>query len=364
MLHDHITHLENRTRRLQNNTAPTVPVYDLDSMVPKVWTIRHNDWDFGSNSPGQIAWSEKLGMFIIVALGNSPYSELTSTDGITWTGRAGPGTLQSSGLWGHLPGSDVQPRYYSGKNRQTSDGLSWSITPSGFSDEVAAYSPTLNRWVAIHLGGNTVATSDDNGTTWTNRTTPWDSRSPDVFTGMWSAIFNCFILAGDTAAPYHTVLRSDDGIAWQSVSTPLDQWSFCYDITESPRLGKVFIAGSGNSDPVTGVFDPSHSSVIQSSDGGLTWTETPPMFDGIIGTFAAGEAICIIDDGQNVIVGGYTNGFSDRAAFLSPNGNVEWVNANIPFDGVYSLAYSPSLDVVVATGFLGPQARIATYGHP
>jgi hypothetical protein len=263
------------------------------------WTQRTNPLPSNTN-PNKLIFAD--GIFI--AVGNT--AMYTSIDGITWTTRTHPfggspgsvyGLAKSTTLWmavgwkNDLPAIATSP-----------DGMTWTpktpMEPEVFLSAIA-YSPTLTRWM-VCTNNSTAWISDNNGTSWSVRSSPgfypddafWAGNKFIIFGGS-SAYYSA---TGDTfsstnlgsnpqsffydgaqylAGGYNgTLWRSNDGISWSNFAT----------ISGSPYI--LGVARTGNSATTPYVASTDASGVYSGLD--LSTTQFPvPNIAGSPSGFAA-----------------------------------------------------------------------------
>ena len=116
-----------------------------------------------------------------------------------------------------------------------------------------AYSPSLQRFCAVGIGGNRVATSDNGGFLWTNRT----ASQLNAWRGIcWSFFLNRFVAVAETGT--NRVMTSPDGITWTNRTAPLQGWEEIISVEELGLLVAVGKTGTGNR--------------VMTSPDGITWT--------------------------------------------------------------------------------------------
>lgn len=316
------------------------------------WTLRTSPLD-GENLIESISvWSESLGLFIIAGAGVL----MTSPDGIAWTNHGNVfAPTFATGITGIMGADDSNPTFVvgvpdfliNGVYRST-DGTSWVHAPNPFDGEdkagaATAYSPALGMWIAASITGTgspnpIIMSSVDDGSTWTLQSTPWDatSGSLDNNGACWSPSLGLFVVTGDL--PGKTILTSPDGVVWTNQAAVPSGWS------TGGQTRSVYWSDALNMLVAVGYTDTNDHSIMVSSDG-ITWTNVPndPLAPG---TF--NEADCAIDAGGVLYVGGQNNG--SPTVFATADASA-WLDTDCPLDErVLSLAYSPSLRMLVAFG--------------
>jgi len=165
-----------------------------------------------------------LGRVVALAAQTIAFVSYSGDGGSTWATKA-----CASGYWrtGVFASAAATPAYVAVNETAgataclySTDGQTWTTKtmPSGQWTDVA-YSPSLNRLVAVQVNSATYATSDDGGLTWTSRTFP-NSRSPKRV--VWNARMGKFIAVmaslsyngGTVTTPNRYSLVSTDGITW------------------------------------------------------------------------------------------------------------------------------------------------------
>jgi hypothetical protein len=326
---------------------------NAESQIPQ-WTLRSSPWD---NPPwsGNLGedcisvWSETLNLFMAYT-GDSPDPYLiTSPDGITWTGNSENfGFNDWSGYFGQIGLDNLTPLAIIPNQNSiwtSPDSFGWTQVTipgtgtGGFSPRCSAYSPSLGLWaIGQHrLGGSeyAIVTSTD-GTTFTNQTTPWDA--PIGFSGnqiyvaqiCWSEDLDLFVAVGANDNDSTSVLVSADAVTWTSHSSPSDMLRNATDVMWMPTLGKFIATCFGFG-----------SGTIAASSDGTTWTALTDPFGE--------DGCCAIEAGGKLYVGGL-NSSSTLGVFVSSDGGSTFVDTICPLNSVASLAYSPSLNMLVAFG--------------
>ncbi|QDJ96518.1 gene transfer agent host specificity protein [Xanthomonas phage Xoo-sp13] len=169
-----------------------------------------------ANSWRSVIWSAFMGKFVAVA-SDGVNRLTTSTDGITWT----VSPIQSTGAWNAIASGDsiqtlVAVDYsVTGKIVYSTDsGATWqdATVPTPLPWITVAWSPVLNKFVAVaNDGGNRIIHSSD-GITWSDVVT-WTGAA--VQYSYWANIIwagNKFILVGQSGT--QQVATSHDGIQW------------------------------------------------------------------------------------------------------------------------------------------------------
>lgn len=234
----------------------------------------------------------------------------------------------------------------------SSDGTTWTLrTTPGSTWTDVAYSPTLNRFVAVGVG-NCVMTSSD-AITWTAAT----------LTGAWNAIcwsvdLSIFVAVGDLGV----IATSPDGITWTSRTSPntVDYVA----VKWIPALA-IFVAGR----------DQDTAPHAATSPNGITWTNAITATFGMMSIAANGTNLVSVHTaygGVETSVNGTTwavvataAGNATRVAYgnsrfaltsgtgqtaHSEDNGATWTIVNLsPSANAYGLCWSESLGLFVAT---------------
>ncbi len=117
---------------------------------------------------------------------------------------------------------------------------------------------------------------------------------------------------------------------------------FAYSVIWSTILGKFVLVG-GNIN---------NTKSISTSSDGITWTDVPTS------PYNGGECLCVIEAAGKLWFGGYDGGAGpDFHTVQTTTDCVTFVDEACPLDGqIDTLAYSPSLGMIVAVGNLGSGA--------
>lgn len=143
------------------------------------------------------------------------------------------------------------------------DGNTWTPRASPFNaGYAAAFSPRLDRWVAVGVGSvNTIAVSDVDGISWTGQGL---STFDDAFGVVWADGPDVFLALG--RAGVDCMARSVNGLAWQGVGNRVFQ-----------NFGAA-AAFNGSFWVAVGSSQASGSSIAWSRDA-ISWTGiTPSLF--------------------------------------------------------------------------------------
>jgi len=324
-----------------------------------VWTLRTTSAPAGW-FPGRIVWSPELALFCAAAVSGATGNNFaTSPDGITWTDRASSddGGYGSGLVWTGTAFIAIGPQLSTACVQTSPDGITWAARTGqyaggGGSWQNLAYSPSLGIAVAIGNksgGGARIMTSDDDGVTWTFRTSP--------STSSWKAITWCedlgiFLLISDIATDASRLATSVDGINWiAAAGSSLGANRAYSDVAWSPDLG-LFAAVHAGTD---------FSANVATSPDGLTWTlRTTPAgkWPGI----AWSPELAMF-----VAVSNNNGAFSAGAGFRSMHSSdgITWTNDATPADIPWNrVAWSPSLLMFAAVSTSGNLSNIMTGAEP
>lgn len=209
----------------------------------------------------------------------------------------------------------------------SADSINWVsetiaaiITWSGI-----AYSPSLDRFVAVGSNGvSGVMTSDDGGHTWTLRTTP-----SSAWTGVcWSPALSLFVAVSQTTGTA-VVMTSSDGITWTIRSMVSNAQYF--GVVWAPSLA-LFIA--------CGITATRH---FATSPDGVTWTQHTSS--NIATTrIAWGDSIPI----AVAVASGVTSGTNDY--MTSPDGTTWTLRSTGVSGALLGVCYSDDLSLFCAVG--------------
>jgi len=221
------------------------------------WTLRttpNDNANTGNTSENQ--WRNVcFGNGLFVAVGTSAEGKgiMTSPDGITWTRRSEPASLENKALVDVTYSSAVGLFVAVGNNltnrvMTSPDGITWT----------ARSYPVENAWRSVYYGngvyvavaasgtGNRVMTSPD-GINWTSQTSAADNEWLRVTYG------GTLFVAVSRTGSGNRVMTSPDGITWTTRTTNDNQW---YNVVHNgiSRFVAVGITGTGNrvmtSDPL------------------------------------------------------------------------------------------------------------------
>jgi|GEM_PF-1097987 len=275
-----------------------------------------------------VVWSPELGIYVAFPNGGMV---MTSTDGLTWTGR----TSAESNLWDAAVWSPSLHIFVavaeSGTNRvmTSPDGIVWTAHAASAANkwDAIAWSPDLNLFVATSYGcaSNCVMTSPD-GSNWTNRTAAENNNWNSI---VWSHEQSIFVAVAYTGT--HRVMTSTNGFDWfPQVEAEANQW---FGVTWSSDLGLfVAVASTGTHRVMTSINGTSWATADAAAANGwysITWSHELGLF---------------------VATG--TSGTNSRV-MTSTNGT-NWTIRTTPGDAAnrwLSVAWSPTLYLFVAAGY-------------
>lgn len=250
------------------------------------WTPQVSPLDLAND----VARSLSLGLYIAGGYGATD-AIATSEDGFAWVGQGDPFIDDfAQGVWAvavkEREGSGdplvMVGSAGSGDIIATFDGITWTLQSSPFSGGGVvyglAYSHAAGRWVACGLDGSgspLVAVSDDDGATWTTGTCPFDVLARTVYRDEDN---DRWYLLGEDTSTGCPVAISNDGLTWTFLPTPLDD--------PAHSVVGYGAAVSGGTLVVVAHSELLDNTIIESDDGGATWTLDTSPFDG---PFAGGS---------------------------------------------------------------------------
>lgn len=286
-----------------------------------------------------VTFSTALG-WCAVNVGNGLDQVALSSDGTTWS-VAGV-TVPLAGAWQDvigakrpdpLPAQEMVMGDSGGVPRQnavSTDGHNWTVSGTGltFGTEDMAYSSTLEQFMMV--GSSGIASSDDAGATWVERTRanscPWVGVEWSVPILLW---IKCCSDASTQA-----IGTSPDGITWTSRTTPGS--TILHDVVSDPVSANVICVGINASTNPTG-------NVLHSTDG-ITWAAPT-------GAHASNRVVaCVYDTTRTRFVAVETGGQCN----VSTTGGISWsLNINAADLGSghsgdnCRMAYSDTLDILI-----------------
>lgn len=173
----------------------------------------------------------------------------TSTDGVIWTHSSTSGAFNAVGY-----GNSTYVALHAGTGGGIMTGSSLRTLTPRYSQSTSAsttlncvlYMPAVSRWVVAGSSGFLI-TSDDNGVTWTSRTSNFGTNA-----------INGLILSASTAIAFGAagnISTSTDGITW-TARTPVNSNALLAGAV-NPFVGTVLVGASGT--------------ILHSTDNGATW---------------------------------------------------------------------------------------------
>ena len=219
------------------------------------------------------------------------------------------------------------------KERDLICAANWTEYSTPTADDIRglAYDPATNRWLACGDSG-LLATSDDGGVTWTQRTAG-SSFGGTFYACMWSSVESLWVAVGDN----DEIQTSPDAVTWtrrRSNAGPR-LYGIAHDGAEFIAVGSTTSGGG--------------TALVYTSPAGTTWTSrTPPTSTNRL------EAVASDGAGDIVAVGRSTTGGSGRIAYSSDAG-VTWTTDS-PATGIgelYDVKYEPTDGEFVAAGANG-----------
>lgn len=245
---------------------------------------------------------------------------ITSADGVVWDSRyTGRTSIDKIILGNNTLMIDTTV--------VSTDAVSWSlITGAGANIISSAYSPTLNRYVAIRGSAPLLQYSND-GLTWTTATCPMTSPQDVIWAG------GKFVAIGVlTTTAQYAAMVSTDGITWSNSTTTnmIGNWD---KIGYSSSLG-LYVAVY----PTSVVND---KNTIMTSPDGLVWTRRTAPTDG-------GYTNVRWCSGLSKFVASAVLGNNGRPAYSS-NGTT-WTTTSLSSVDTWGVAYSSTLNKVLLLG--------------
>ena len=180
-----------------------------------------------------VCWSPVSNLFLAVAQTNSATAMATSPDGLTWTRRSSAthGNWQSI-LWTgpplnlHVAVANDLTRTY--RVMTSPDGLTWTGRTTAFNatfqPRSLAYSPVLNRIMAMgNANTSRVATSTD-GINWTDVTATIPGSSAVGWSDVMWGKDRFLAIPGSTEKGKGSLLTSTDGVVWTWLYVEQTSW--------------------------------------------------------------------------------------------------------------------------------------------
>jgi len=279
------------------------------------------DWTYVDNIPYayatyifySVAWSESLGLFVVVGNDGRIYS---SPDGTTWTNRTNTSIAdydlrsitysKNLGLFVAVGGPPII----------SSDGITWTnaIDYIGSLRSIT-YSEILRLFIAVGSNGRIYSSPD--GTTWTSRTSGTDNL---LFSVTYSESLGLFATVGSSG----TILTSSDGINWTSEMSSLNDKALSY-ITYSKKLNLFATIGS--------------SGTILTSSDGINWTSRTSGTNNNLSHITYSKNL-----GLFVIVG-------SSGTILTSSDGINWTSRTSGTNNnLNCVVYSESLELFIIVG--------------
>lgn len=314
-----------------NENVTDVVTTSLDGITWKTQNIQYGY--FQGTYLEDVAWSPSLNLWVAVQSRNLPSSSLdmiwTSPNGITWTPRNLPASLTgvytlspNAVIWipeeGKFLAAGKQGNSTNGQGAffiTSTDGITW--VNSGLSSELnysftsLAYSPSLDRAVAVKADGTAGVFYSSDLTNWTNSiTTPTLGNYQAV---IWIEELSLYVTVSDTSYSGPKAAYSSNGINWTQ-STPADNGAF-QGLAWSPKLGILVAVSTGGT-----------HKVMWSTDG-INWSVT-----GVSGASSYNwNSVCWSDDLEMFVAVGGT-------ATMSSKDGKTWTYAPSSLGGTRSLS--------------------------
>ena len=192
-----------------------------------------------------------------------------------------------------------------------------------------------NRWVAVGIGTNTLAYSND-GITWMGLGTGIFSSA-----GIGMASSSTRWVAGGSGTT-NSLAYSADGISWTGLGKTV--FDVCFQTAWNPKLNRWVAVG--HNEPVSSAI-----SIAYSPDG-ITWTITTSPFTSI-GSYSAAYCVAtaiLPGGGTQWVAGGQSNGANTSLAYSTDG--ITWIgNGNGIFSAYcFGVAWNGLLWVAVGAG--------------
>jgi hypothetical protein len=289
------------------------------------------------NGIGGFAYVNKVKYLVTEGATNIAYS---SYDGVNWIRQVLPGSRCKSlryinNIWVVADNSGV---IYS------SDAFNWTVSSTGFTTESIKYGNNL--WVAFGSSGQ--LSTSPNLVTWTTRTSPFSTRSNDLY---WNG--SMWVAAGFGTS--HTLAMSTDGITW----TGMGKTVFTTQGLAVIYANNLWVAGGSGGNALATSTDginwtPRATSILMSSSGySIGWngslfvatTINPQIItspDGINwtsrGSFLPDVPMSVVWSGSYWIAGSQSGYY----LFFSNDG-ITWSTKTFA-SRVYSIAMNPNVN--------------------
>jgi RHS repeat-associated protein len=286
-------------------------------------------------------------------------------------------------VWASPPARTLLAAGDDGKLATSTDGVNWTQRPSAVSAmngqpiRGAAYSGELNRWVIVG-GINYLATSDDDGVTWTRRVGghAGGGFNGTIYDVVWSPELDLFVSVGDLGRR----ATSPDGITWTQ-RTSGEPAHRIQAVDWSPSLG-LFVAWGTDTVDVPEVVDYSADGINwypasgpSGLHGEMQSVEWAPGLGLFVGTSnsnayvsangAAWSAPIPVGLPSNLLAVAWSGDLGQLVATAATGGlatssdGVTWTSRTSSFgsDGIQDAEWSPSSSIWVA---VGSQGKLAT----
>lgn len=200
-------------------------------------------WDNVPSMTGSykcVIWSERLGLFLTLS-GTGTQRVSTSTNGISWVDRTTPqydwNWMAESPQLGLIVA--VAQATAGGRVMVSEDGVNWEVHQTSTTAQLTGitWSPELGIFVAV--GYNTIVISEDgkNWSTVTSPNIPWARVT-------WSGSLGIFVAGSFLGST--SFATSSDGVSWQTLSVNKDA-SGWFGLEWSDELG-LFLANASQGD--------------------------------------------------------------------------------------------------------------------
>ena len=233
-------------------------------------------WTEQTSGTGNNLSDVTYGQSLYVAVGQSS-TILTSPDGVTWTSRSSPVTINVIDDVAFANGVFVAVGLSSSPIIYSTDGITWSAGSGTSTGAVKGVAYGNSKWVAVASGA--VYISTNNGVSWTA------TISIAALNNATSLSFANGYFVATTSTP--TLVRSSDGLTWTDV-TPSGAGQFV-DITFARPYyvaldvtGQIFISEDGTSWTKTRNADGDTWKTITSGDGMMVAVASSSGGDNVI----------------------------------------------------------------------------------
>ncbi|HUY86931.1 MAG TPA: hypothetical protein VMU77_07420, partial [Acidimicrobiales bacterium] len=295
-----------------------------------------------------------------------------------------PGTIapaQTIGI-GHI----VRPRPHAAPG-----GTGWTVQVSGISLSQISCPVSTNCWAVGQYSSTSagvILASSNSGATWSSQTVPVDVTLSSISC---PALNICFAV-GDSPVKTSEILGTTDGSTWSVQQPPLltslpgePEVPATYSLTSVSCVDTLHCWAIGNSGAYASLVGlPPYSSVIQTSDGGSSWTlSTSSLPLGLRSLSCIAPSTCVAAGGSSIAVSqnsgttwtvepsvstSLSQALSSVAcsptstsvncwivgtgstAFFSSNAGVSWTPQAVPVQGGLSAISCPSSSECIAVG--------------